>query len=87
MNGGLIRLREVYEKLSPSEHKIAAYILQYPDEVIHLSIADLAMKSGSSQAAIVRLCKSIGFKGYQELKIQVAGDLQSRDPASAECFQ
>lgn len=80
MNGGLIRLRELHESLSPSEHKIAAYILQNPDEMIHLSIAELAAKSGSSQAAIVRLCKTIGFKGYQELKIKVAGDLQGRDP-------
>ncbi|MDT3424933.1 DNA-binding MurR/RpiR family transcriptional regulator [Paenibacillus forsythiae] len=80
MNGGLIRLREMLESLNPSESKIASYILQHPDEIIHLSVAELAQKSGSSQAAIVRLCKSIGFKGYQELKIKVAGDLHTRDP-------
>ncbi|AHV96464.1 MurR/RpiR family transcriptional regulator [Paenibacillus sabinae] len=83
MNGGLIRLREMLETLNPSESKIASYILQHPDEIIHLSVADLAQKSGSSQAAIVRLCKSIGFKGYQELKIKVAGDLHTRDPVAA----
>ncbi|NGM82893.1 MurR/RpiR family transcriptional regulator [Paenibacillus sp. 7124] len=83
MNGGLIRLREMLETLNPSESKIASYILQHPDEIIHLSVAELAQKSGSSQAAIVRLCKSIGFKGYQELKIKVAGDLHTRDPVAA----
>ncbi|AIQ12012.1 MurR/RpiR family transcriptional regulator [Paenibacillus durus] len=83
MNGGLVRLREMLETLNPSEGKIASYILQHPDEIIHLSVAELAQKSGSSQAAIVRLCKSIGFKGYQELKIKVAGDLQTRDPVVA----
>lgn len=76
MNGGLVRLKEVYETLSPSERKIATYILQYPGEMIEFSVAELAAKSGASQAAIIRLCKTIGFKGYQDLKLKVAGDLQ-----------
>lgn len=79
MNGGLVRLKEAYETLNPSERKIAAYILQQPGEIIELSVAELAAKSGASQAAIIRLCKTIGFKGYQDLKIKVAGDLQGSD--------
>ncbi|MBW5469495.1 hypothetical protein GPJ61_16675 [Brevibacillus formosus] len=50
MNGGLLRIRE-------SLH----YILANPDEVIRLSIKELAERSESSQAAIIRMCKSIGF--------------------------
>ncbi|WP_211747092.1 MurR/RpiR family transcriptional regulator [Paenibacillus sp. Marseille-Q4541] len=76
MNGGLVRLKEVYETLNPSERKIATYILQHPGEMIEFSVAELASKSGASQAAIIRLCKTIGFKGYQDLKLKVAGDLQ-----------
>lgn len=76
MNGGLVRLREVYDSLNPSERKVAAFILQEPAEMIQMSVADLAVRSGSSQAAIVRLCKTMGFKGYQDLKLKVAGDLQ-----------
>ncbi|MCM3784596.1 MurR/RpiR family transcriptional regulator [Neobacillus mesonae] len=79
MNGGLVRLKEFYETLNPSERKIAAYILQQPSEIIELSVAELAAKSGASQAAIIRLCKTIGFKGYQDLKLKVAGDLQEAD--------
>lgn len=44
-----------------------------------MSVADLAERSGGSQAAIIRLCKSLGFKGYPELKMKVIGDLQSQD--------
>lgn len=76
MNGGLIRLREGLEGLNPSERKIAEFILKEPGEAIQFSIAELASRSGASQAAIVRLCKTMGFKGYQDLKIKVAGDLQ-----------
>lgn len=44
--------------------------------MIGLSVAQLAANSGASQAAIVRLCKSVGCKSYQDLKLKVAGDLQ-----------
>ncbi|MFC0214077.1 MurR/RpiR family transcriptional regulator [Paenibacillus chartarius] len=76
MNGGLVRLKELYQDLKPSEQIAASYILQHPERMLGLSIAQLADESGSSQAAIVRLCKSMGVKGYQDLKLKVAGDLQ-----------
>jgi DNA-binding MurR/RpiR family transcriptional regulator len=66
-------------QLTPSERIIAEYVLAHPEEMAHLSVADLASRSGGSQAAIIRLCKSLGFKGYQELKMKVVGDLQSRE--------
>ncbi|MEK8132326.1 MurR/RpiR family transcriptional regulator [Paenibacillus filicis] len=76
MNGGLVRLREALNELTPSERKVAEYILSEPKAVIELSVAQLAEYSGSSQAAIVRLCKSLGLKGFPDLKIKLAGDLQ-----------
>lgn len=76
MNGGLVRLREVLGQITPSERKIAEFILNDPQQMIGLSVAQLAQMSGGSQAAIIRLCKSMGLKGYQELMLKVAGDLQ-----------
>ncbi|MNI03118.1 putative HTH-type transcriptional regulator YbbH [compost metagenome] len=83
MNGGLVRLKELVQNLNPSEKKVAEYILNNPDHLIECSIAQLAESSGSSQAAIVRLCKTMGIKGYQDLKIKVAGDLQLNQHTSA----
>lgn len=76
MNGGLVRLREILNEITPSERKVAEFILQNPEQIIEWSVAELARESGGSQAAVIRLCKSAGFKGYQELKLKVAGDLQ-----------
>jgi DNA-binding MurR/RpiR family transcriptional regulator len=78
MNGGLVRLREIFNDLTPSERKVAAFILEHPEQMIGLSVAQLAEQSGGSQAAVIRLCKSMGLKGYQELMLKVAGDLQER---------
>jgi DNA-binding MurR/RpiR family transcriptional regulator len=83
VNGGLVRLKELFHSLTPSEKKVAEYILSHPDHMIELSIAQLAQSSGASQAAIVRLCKSMELKGYQDLKIKVAGDLQLQQQTPA----
>lgn len=79
MNGGLVRIREMLQQITPSERIIADYILGHPEEMAHMSVADLAERSGGSQAAIIRLCKSLGLKGYPELKMKVVGDLQTKD--------
>lgn len=76
MNGGLVRLREIIQTITPSERKVASYILEQPQRLVGMSVAQLAEQSGGSQAAVIRLCKSAGFKGYQELMLKVAGDLQ-----------
>lgn len=76
MNGGLVRIREALDRLNPSERKVAECILTDPKQVIEWSVAQLAESSGASQAAIVRLCKSLGLKGFPDLKLKIAGDLQ-----------
>lgn len=67
------------QHITPSERIIAEYILAHPERLAPMSVADLAEQSGGSQAAIIRLCKSLGFKGYSELKMKVVGDLQTQD--------
>ncbi|MGM8212526.1 MurR/RpiR family transcriptional regulator [Virgibacillus sp. W0430] len=78
-NGGLVRLREALHTIKPAERNAAHYILNNPDKVVRLSVKELAEKSASSQAAIIRLCKNIGVSGFQELKIRIAGDLQANE--------
>jgi DNA-binding MurR/RpiR family transcriptional regulator len=64
--------------LPNSEKKVAQFILNDPEKLMGLSVAELSRLSGGSQAAIIRLCKSLGVKGYKDLMIQVAGDLRER---------
>lgn len=76
IKGGLVILKEMVNRLPPSERKIAEYILRYPEESILLTALMIGEKSNTSSAAVIRLCKSLGFSGLQELKIRIAGDLQ-----------
>ncbi|TKI56868.1 MurR/RpiR family transcriptional regulator [Brevibacillus antibioticus] len=75
LNGGLVSLQTILDQLKPSERKVADYILAHPEDVVKLSVQKLAEFSGVSEATIIRLARSLNMKGYQELKLRVAGDL------------
>ncbi|HEY3424286.1 MAG TPA: MurR/RpiR family transcriptional regulator [Negativicutes bacterium] len=71
----LPRIRSGFNDLTKTEQKTAAYILDNPSEVIHMTISELAEAANNAEATVFRLCKKLGFSGYQELKIALAGDL------------
>jgi len=49
--------------------KVAKYILERPDDVIHYSITEFAHIVGVSEATIHRLVRRLSFDGYQSFKI------------------
>lgn len=78
MNGGIVALKAILDQLKPSERKVAEYILEHSKDVVKLSVQKLAEYSGVSEATIVRLSKTLNMKGFQELKLRIAGDLSSK---------
>ena len=76
LSGGLTMLSEMLNKLPPSEAKLASFIMEHPTEAINTTAIELGEKSSTSGAAVIRLCKSLGLKGFHDLKLRVAGHLQ-----------
>lgn len=70
--GGLVTLSSISASLKDAERRVAEYILENANEVMYLSITDLAERSGASEATVSRLCRRLGYKGYQEMKISAA---------------
>lgn len=68
-------LHERLEDLRNSERKVAQYVLEAPEKVIYQSISELAENAQTSEPTVLRFCRALGFKGYQDLKIQLAQDL------------
>lgn len=75
LDGTLVKLRSIHPSLRSAEARVAEWILTYPQEIMHMSITELAEKCGVAEATIVRLCKKLGYNGFQELKISLARDL------------
>lgn len=61
----------MYDRLSESEKKVASYILERPDDVIHYSITEFARIVGVSETTIYRLVRKLKFDGYQSFKIEL----------------
>ena len=58
--------------LHRAELKIASALIAEPAVVANMSIDEFASKCGASRASIVNFCKTIGFQGYKELKVNLA---------------
>lgn len=68
-------IQSMIADLPASERKIAEYILNHPQSVLNRTANDIGLQAGTSGAAVIRLCKSLGLNGFQDLKVRIAGDM------------
>ncbi|MFN2460572.1 MAG: MurR/RpiR family transcriptional regulator [Candidatus Velthaea sp.] len=73
--GSFVRIQGTYATLRTAEQRVADFILRHPDDLIYLTVTELAERTNTSESTVVRLCQKIGYKGYQEFKIVLARDL------------
>lgn len=71
----MTKLRHSLPSLPPTASRIAAFIEEHPNDVIRMSITELAEQTGASEGSVVGLCRRLGASGFQELKIQLAGQI------------
>ncbi|CAJ0995657.1 HTH-type transcriptional regulator RpiR [Sodalis praecaptivus] len=69
-----LRLEAVRSLLTPTERKLASFILQHADDVIHQTISELAAAQVSI-ATVTRLAQNSGYSGYTQLRVLLAKDL------------
>jgi len=84
MQGCTTLLQQALSYLSPSEAKVASYLLESPELAVKMSITTLAKESGSSTAAVVRLCKRLQFDGYGSLKLALAQEVYGNSAPRSE---
>jgi RpiR family carbohydrate utilization transcriptional regulator len=76
MPGGVLdRLQAIRPSLAPTAQRIADYVLKHAADVVHMSVTEVAERTGSSEGSVVSLCQQIGARGFQQLKIALARDL------------
>ncbi|MGI6070521.1 MAG: MurR/RpiR family transcriptional regulator [Blautia sp.] len=64
--------------LTATEKKAADYVLENYQKVLNCNISELAECADVSDATVVRFCKKMGYKGYQDFKINAAKDMLSK---------
>lgn len=71
----LFEVQTRYDALTPVEKRIADYIALHGEEVIHMTVRQLAKCTGTASSAVLRCCKSLGFSGFPALKISLSADI------------
>ncbi len=71
-------LGAMQNSLTRSAQRIAAYILAQPAQVTQLSIADLSALTQAGEATIIRFCRTLGYKGFQDFKMDLAIEVATR---------
>lgn len=71
----LARIESLWPSLGPAGQRIAEFIAKHPQEVVHMSVSEVAARTRSSEGSVVGLCKNLGATGFQQIKITLAQEL------------
>jgi DNA-binding MurR/RpiR family transcriptional regulator len=88
--GFYAKLEEIAKNGKPTQKEIAKYIYEYKDETSKLKINDVAEKTNTSSASVVRFAKELGLSGFAELKVALKINnniLQGQDNLAADNFE
>lgn len=59
-------------QFTKSERKLHDYIINHTEQVIYQSLTETANECQIGEATVLRFCRKLGFKGYQEFKLSLA---------------
>ena len=73
----LSRISNALPALSPSEKRVAEWILAHPKEATDATLAHIAGECKTSEPTVLRFCRSLGLGGFRELGIRLAESLSA----------
>ncbi|GAB3489866.1 MurR/RpiR family transcriptional regulator [Nocardiopsis coralliicola] len=68
----VLRIRSLMPSLPPAEQRVAQRIVDDPERAAASSITQLAKDCDTSEATVIRFCRTIDFSGYRELRLALA---------------
>lgn len=70
----LAQVRVRLPELTGAVRRVAETVLADPAAAARATIVELAERSGTSPATVTRFCRALGFDGYSDLRIGIAGE-------------
>lgn len=68
-----------YNALPKQSRRLADFIRENPSKAIRMTAKALGEESGTSAAAVVRLCQQLGFDGLEQMKLSLARYVSSEE--------
>lgn len=76
----LTHIRSLLPGMAPAERRVAEAVLGQPEVVVGRTITELAEACHTSETTVIRFCRTVGFRGYPELRLRLATEM-GRDAA------
>jgi DNA-binding MurR/RpiR family transcriptional regulator len=70
----LARVRAGLPEFTGALQRVAELVLTDPASAARSTIVELAERSGTSPATVTRFCRALGFEGYADLRLAIAGE-------------
>ena len=62
------KTRELYPTLTKKQKTIADFLLESPEDICFITLAQLSQRTNATELTILRFCKKLGYDGFLELK-------------------
>ncbi|MFA9487617.1 MULTISPECIES: MurR/RpiR family transcriptional regulator [unclassified Mannheimia] len=72
-------ISSLQNSLTKTEKKIAAVILSQPELLSQCSLSEVAKHLDVGEATFIRFCRTLGFKGYTDFKLELAIELATQN--------
>lgn len=79
-----IQIRDAKSSMTKAERAVAEYMESRLATVPKISIKQLAQRSGTSEASVMRFCKALGYQGYRDFVLNLSAALGSVDKENDE---
>jgi DNA-binding MurR/RpiR family transcriptional regulator len=79
-----LAIQEHYEKLAPSERRLATLLVDRADDLLAYSASEMAAMAGVSKATAARLFRSLGYADFNEVKLQARQERNLAPPFQRE---
>ena len=77
-SGLIVHIGGLLPALSPAEQRVGRVVLADPAEAAQRTISALAFAAETSEATVIRFCRSVGMGGYPQLRIRLAAESARR---------
>ncbi len=75
VENALSRIRISEPTMAKSAQRIASYIIVHPEDVVGMSVTELAEATDVSEGSVINFCRAIGLSGFQQLKLSLAQEI------------
>lgn len=62
------RIHSLYPEMTKKQKSIADYLLEFPEDISYITLAQLSRATSSSELTLLRFCQKVGYPNFLELK-------------------